>query len=227
MSPFPEKKLVVADETKQKTVREEPYGAGQRTLYHVPIIHTQADMGDLGESIRRSNLQALGRAAWQKKRAAVDRMWTAIETFINDLDLDFKTVRLYQDGLPVCGRERDIVVALAGRGSRNHQLLLNLTKKGASIVGTESPELLIEEYRLLKAHMSPQKILRFPRAADRDRSRSAELLQKRDRFIAMRINNTLQSRETGILFLGMLHSLESLLADNIRVISVPPDCKGT
>jgi hypothetical protein len=49
---------------------------------------------------------------------------------------------------------------------------------------------------------------------------SEELLKKRDRFIARRINSTLRPGETGILFLGMLHSLAALLDEDIRVIPV-------
>lgn len=197
-----------------------------RTLYHFPIIHTQADMGALGEDIRRSALQELGRAAWRKKLDVVDRMWTAIERFIDALELDYQKVRLYQDGLPVCGREAVIVAELAAQGSRNHQLLSNLAKRGAIIMGTESAELLVEEYRLLKKRMSKNKGS-LPACADEgDRLHSAALLQRRDRYIATRINHTLQSRETGFLFLGMLHSLERLLARDIRLISVPPMAKG-
>jgi hypothetical protein len=44
------------------------------------------------------------------------------------------------------------------------------------------------------------------------------LLKKRDRYIAGRINTTLGKGETGILFLGMFHSLQGLLDRNIRVI---------
>ncbi len=44
------------------------------------------------------------------------------------------------------------------------------------------------------------------------------LLQRRDQFIGQRINDTLKSGETGILFLGMLHSLERYLKQDVKVI---------
>ena len=44
------------------------------------------------------------------------------------------------------------------------------------------------------------------------------MLKKRDRYIAGRINSTLGKGETGILFLGMLHSLKDLLDRDIHVI---------
>jgi len=44
------------------------------------------------------------------------------------------------------------------------------------------------------------------------------LLAQRDRYIANRIDSTLVAGESGILFLGMLHSLSTLLAKDIRLV---------
>jgi hypothetical protein len=43
------------------------------------------------------------------------------------------------------------------------------------------------------------------------------LLEKRDRYLADRIDRTLSPRETGLVFLGMLHSLTGLLPANVQV----------
>lgn len=176
-------------------------------------------MGGLRETVRRSALQAMGQAAWQRKVAAVDRIWTQFERFIEDLRLPFATVRLYQDGLPVCGKEADIVKELAESDSRNHRLLLRLMERGATVMGTESPELLVEEYELDKKLLSGGN---GPKFEGDPKRLSEELLARRNQFIAQRINSTLRSGETGILFLGMLHSLGNLLDDDIRVIPVRP-----
>lgn len=193
--------------------------ASQRTLYHFAIIHTQADMGGLSETVKRSTLESKGLAVWKRKVAAVDTIWTQIERFIEDLRIPYTTVRLYQDGLPVCGREADIVRELAEGASRNHRLLLRLLEKGATIMGTESSELLVEEYKLAKKLLAGMECLE---SGDSPKSSSEELLVERDRFIARRINSTLLPGETGILFLGMLHSLANLLDEDIRVVSVQP-----
>jgi pheromone shutdown protein TraB len=50
------------------------------------------------------------------------------------------------------------------------------------------------------------------------RALSEALLQRRDQFMAQRIHETLKSGETGILFLGMLHSLERYLNPDVKVI---------
>jgi hypothetical protein len=152
-----------------------------------------------------------------RKTAAIDHIWTEIEATIDALALSFDRVRLYQDGLPVCGREAEIVTELARAGSRNHQLLLRLMAQGAVLMGTEEGDLLVQEYQLAKQSLTTPP----PRAAAlaaRQRALSEALLQHRDHFIAQRINATLKSGETGILFLGMLHSLERNLHPDVLVI---------
>ena len=193
-------------------------GVSIRTLIYIPIIHTETDMGTLGESIRRSTLQKFGRRGLKRKEDMIDNLWTEIERIIDTFDLSYEEVRLYQDGLPVCGREAEIVTELAKAGSRNHRLLLLLMKRGAMITGTESLELLMEEYELDK------QILAVTGAREKARievSRKAmidSLLKRRDRFISDRINSTLCAGKTGILFIGMLHSLRNTLDNDVNVI---------
>jgi hypothetical protein len=188
-----------------------------RTLIYFPIVHTQVDMGALKESVARATLEKVGRAGLARKAAAVDQIWTEIETAIDTLPLSFDRLRLYQDGLPVCGREAEIVTELAQAGSRNHQLLLRLMAQGAVLMGTESSDLLVQEYQLARQSLTT----RAPRAAGvaaARRASSQALLQRRDQFMAQRIDETLKNGEIGILFLGMLHSLEGYLHPDVKVI---------
>lgn len=207
----------VVDPTSQHRMSEHNSRQHSRTLFYFPIIHTQADMGALRESVVRDTLEKMGRIGFGRKMAAIERFWTEVEGAIETLALSFEGVRLYQDGLPVCGREAEIVTELARKGNRNHQLLLRLKGRGATIMGTESPDLLVQEYQMAKQSLGA----RPPRAAGVAAQRRAltdDLLQRRDRFIAQRINETLKPGETGILFLGMLHSLEGYLHQDIKVI---------
>jgi hypothetical protein len=188
-----------------------------RTLYYFPIIHTQADMGALREAVVRETLEKMGRIGFDRKMAVIDRFWTEVEQALEALALSFESLRLYQDGLPVCGREAEIVTELAQAGSRNYQLLLRLMTRGATLMGTESADLLVQEYQMAKKSLAA----RPPRAAGvaaQRRALTQDLLQRRDRFIAQRINETLTPGETGILFLGMLHSLAGYLHQDVRVI---------
>jgi hypothetical protein len=202
----------------QNLIPGQGFAAGHsRTLICFPIVHTQMDMGALQESVARATLEKVGRAGLVRKNAAIDQIWTKIEAAIDALALSFDRVRLYQDGLPVCGREAEIVTELAQAGSRNHQLLLRLMAQGAVLMGTESGDLLVKEYQLAKQSLTT----RPPRAAGvaaRRRASSEALLQRRDQFMAQRINETLKNGETGILFLGMLHSLEQRLHPDVLVI---------
>ena len=81
-------------------------------------------------------------------------------------------------------------------------------------MGTESPELLVEEYQLAMATFASS-----ASAADRSTLTNLRdaLLLKRDRFIADRINATLAAGEHGILFMGMLHAVSAYLDADIRV----------
>jgi len=203
---------------------------GPRTLIYLPIVHTQADLGSLGESVKRAAVKKSGTAAWRRKAQAIDKLWTGIEQVIDALQLDYARVRLYQDGLPVCGREVEIVRDLARRGSRNHQLLARLMARGATLMGTESSDLLVQEYQLARKALAggasgPASPARKPGESDAVDA----VLESRNRYIAARINATLRPGETGILFLGMLHSLKGRLDPDIQVIyplKPPPEERG-
>jgi len=174
-------------------------------------------MGGLQESIRQVTVEKLGEEGWTHNIRTINRLWEDISQRIKEWNLPYAQVRLYQDGLPVCGREKDIVKDLAAAGSQNHRLLLDLMEKGATLMGTESPELLLEEYGLIQQVLAVDDPAEAGRIKEQQQSLSCQLLKKRDQYIAARINCTLGSGETGILFLGMLHSLEGLLARDIQL----------
>jgi hypothetical protein len=188
-----------------------------RRLIHLPIIHTQADMGALSGAIKEMTIQKLGQKGWERNVHLIDEIWTRIEEAIDSWALPWERVRLYQDGLPICGREAEILADLAKAGSRNHRLLLRLQERGAMLMGTESADLLVREYKLVKEIVAADGSPKALRPKARHRTLSQALLKERDQAIAQRINATLRPGETGLLFLGMLHSLEGLLAQDIRV----------
>ena len=185
-----------------------------RTLIYVPILHTAEDLGSLRDSVRLASVKKVGRMGWKRKSETIESIWRETEKAVENLDLPWDQVRIYQDGLPVCGRESELVAEIAKTGSRNYRLVLDLINRGAKIIGTESLELLMEEYdeakRLLDS--KPEQGSRRRRPGD------DPLLLRRDKFISARINETLQSGETGIVFLGMLHSLKPWLDPSIQVV---------
>jgi len=190
--------------SEEKTEASKP----RRRLYYVPILHSGAELGGLEQDVRRR----MGEEVFQQRQSVINAAWDRVEMWAATLEPSLARYKLYQDGLPLCGKEEQIVRDLAAKQSRNHRLLLRLIERGATLLGTESPELLVSEYELAKAILSPD--------ADRKALEpvAADLLAKRDAFIAQRINQTLGEGEFGILFVGLLHNVHRGLMPDIELV---------
>jgi len=190
-----------------------------RSLIYVPIVHSEVDLGSAGGEVRRRYQEAFGPSAWKRRFSSVEAMWDGIAEKLRALPVEWPRTRLYQDGLPVCGREAEIVRDLARQGSRNHQLLLEAMERGATLMGTESAALVVAEYRRV------QKLIEAARLPDETsdeialelKAEGERLLKERDAFMASRIDATLQVGETGILFVGLLHEVDELLSQGFEV----------
>lgn len=181
-----------------------------RRLIYIPIIHTEVDMGSLAESLKKEYIKKYGIHKWEQHLKKINDLWTGIEERLNQKNLRYNQVRVYQDGLPVCGKELQIVQDIADSGGRNHQLLLKLLQKGATVMGTEDPALLIKEYQLIKDAAARK-------GAEKGTDGRSDYLAERDAFIANRIDKTLKDGETGVLFLGMLHKVDEKLPSDIVI----------
>ncbi|MGO9771835.1 MAG: hypothetical protein ACLPSW_20270 [Roseiarcus sp.] len=173
-------------------------------LIYVPVVHSTAEMGSAAPAYKAAFVARYGESKWAERSAEFDAVWRAIADEITTFGFDFKRVKLYQDSLPVCGHESELVRDLAAQGSCNHQLLERLMREGATLVGSESPTLLLDEYRLLQS-------------SERTEAQAAALLEARDRFIAARIDATLRDDEDGVLFIGALHKVAKFLPPRIKV----------
>lgn len=188
-----------------------------RTLIYVPIVHSEVDLGSMGDEVRRRFEEAFGPGEWTRRYASVEAMWDGLRTKIFELLLSWPHTRLYQDGLPVCGRESEIVRDLAAQGSRNYQLLAELMARGAILMGTEDPELMVAEYRRIQSLVQAAQRCEPDSVVEKLKHEGEDILRKRDAFIAHRIETTLQEGETGILFLGMLHRVDEQLNGSFDV----------
>ncbi len=188
-----------------------------RKLIYVPVIHSEADMGTKAEPHKKEFTDQFGVRVWNEHIKAVDEMWTGIAHRFRKMDVDHSNVRIYQDGLPLCGREMDIVRDVAAQGSQNHRLVLSLVKRGASLEGTEDIQLLLEEYHYIQAICREHEPAEKRRKAKSLSMKRKTLLRQRDRFIARRIDKTLKEDETGILFAGMAHRVDKYLPKDINV----------
>ena len=192
-----------------------------RTLIVIPIIHTEQDMGSLLERIKQDYVTRYGHEKWTEHLKSIDEVWSGIRRMIAALELPYASVRLYQDGLPLCGKEADIVKDVAARGGRNHQLLVELMEQGARLMGTEDPDLLLQEYQFHQDALGGGEQGHESQREDQSR----KLLSKRDRFMAGRVNATLSAGEIGLLFVGMAHSVEPLLDADILVRHLLPSLR--
>lgn len=192
-----------------------------RTIIVIPIIHTEQDMGSLLEQTRQVYVNRYGQDKWIEHLKSIDEVWLGIHQMIKSLELPYSTVRLYQDGLPLCGKEADIVKDVAAQGSKNYQLLLELMALSAHLMGTEDPRLLLQEYQFHQGTLRDAN----PEHEQQREEQSRRLLLERDRFIANRINATLLAGEIGLLFLGLAHSVETLLDADILVRQLLPSLR--
>ena len=189
-----------------------------RSLVHIPIVHGHAEMGSARNTVRRAYVDRGGEHAWEMSRLAIAEFWDAIENAMDSLRVDYRKTRLYQDGLPTCGLEEKIVHDLAMEGAPNYRVLRKLMERGATLEGTEDPDLLRTEYELIMKAAATAHDAGWPEARA---TQFQDLLNQRDHFIARRIDRTLARGEVGILFLGALHRAVRWLPDNVAVFSLP------
>jgi RNase P subunit RPR2 len=165
-------------------------------------------------TLKDEYIRRFGTQKWEEHNSIIEDFWQGIRNKVFDLNLDYPNTRLYQDGLPVCGKEMDLVQELVKMGSRNHQILMELIQLGAKLEGTEDPKLLLEEYDYLKkasADLDKKQVeRRYQRLAK-------SILQKRDVYIGQRIDKTLREGETGLLFIGITHRVNEKLPKDIEI----------
>ena len=177
-----------------------------RTLMIVPIVHSREDMGSLAPDSVRGVAEATRRGA---------AFWSALRERMKSLGQDWNGVKVYQDGLPDTLPELvDRIVAKAP--GQNYELLRWLLGRGATVLGTENPKLLMEERALLRAIGDASRTAKA-RAKAAYARRASALLDERDGYIARRIDATLGEGQTGILFIGAAHQVEKHLPPDVMV----------
>lgn len=190
-----------------------------KKLYLVPIIHMSADMGSLALALNEEAAVGLGQELWQKHKEIISRFWDAIANFFNSLDV--QGYKIYQDGLVADGSEGHRIIEEGIKlGSKNYEIIGKLLEKGAIVIKTEDPALVKQEHSYL-AKIAKAKYRRGKEvAALRYKLAQGKLLKERDDFIAKIIDITLGQGETGILFIGAYHNVQTRLPEDIQLIEV-------
>ncbi|MDI6761736.1 MAG: hypothetical protein QME83_01770 [Thermodesulfobacteriota bacterium] len=171
-------------------------------------------MGSMYGTLKAEYIKRYGKKKWEEHNRVIEDFWQGIRKKVFELGLDYQNTRLYQDGLPVCGKELDLVQELVKMGSRNHQILMELIQLGTKLEGTEDPKLLLEEYAYLKNASAD---LDKPKVKRRYQQLAKSILQKRDSYISQRIDKTLREGETGLLFIGITHRVNEKLPKDIEI----------
>lgn len=190
-----------------------------RTLFYVPIIHTGPDLGSLSEEVNKRGIKELGEKVWKEHLSTVDAFWKMIADYFNRIDA--MGVKIYQDGM--VGEDevgKEIVETGAKCGSKNHELVLNLMKRGAVLVKTEDFKLVKKERDRLVAIIQAKSIIQKLIAFIKYILVKNRLLNQRDEFIAKRINETLGHHEAAILFIGAYHNIKGRLFKDILIKQV-------
>jgi len=187
-----------------------------RTLIYVPVIHTSADLGSMAKDISKRGIRDLGEEIWTKHRKTVEGFWGTISDYFDSIDVN--GMKIYQDGM-VAEDEvgKQIAKDTAKAGSKNYQLILKLLERGAVLMKTEDFKLVKQEYDRLLAITQAKSITRKIIAFVKYKLVKAILLNKRDAFIAKRIDETLGPDEKGILFIGAFHKIKKRLPKTIQV----------
>ncbi|HAZ09988.1 MAG TPA: hypothetical protein DCY56_02635, partial [Candidatus Omnitrophica bacterium] len=167
-----------------------------RTLIYVPVIHTSADLGSLAKDVTKRGIADLGEDVWRQHQRTVEGFWDAISDYF--ISVDVSGMKIYQDGMVAEGEIGEKIVEEGlNLGSRNYELVARLLKRGATLVKTEDFNLVKEErdklLKITQAKTKFEKLFGFIKY----RLTKNTLLNKRDRFIAQRIDESLPQDQTG------------------------------
>ncbi|MBI4743339.1 MAG: hypothetical protein HY776_00665 [Actinobacteria bacterium] len=187
-----------------------------RTLIYVPIIHTSADLGSLAKDVNKKGVADLGEEVWREHRKTVEGFWDVIALYFNHID--GLGVKIYQDGM-VAGDEagKRIVEEGVRLGSKNYELISKLLKEGAILIKTEDFNLVKKEFDGLFAITLAKSVTQKIIALIKYKFIKNRLLEKRDKFIAQRINETLNDGEKGVIFIGAFHDVKKWLSGDIQI----------
>ena len=192
-----------------------------RTLIYVPIIHSSADMGSMGKELNKKGISEFGEDVWKTHIDTVNGFWEAIEYYFETIDIYIKGTKIYQDGMFVDGEfAMKIIEESIKLGSKNYEIVLNLINRGAILIKTEDFKLVKEEYDGLQSIVKSKSNIKKLIALLKYKILKPRLLNRRDKFIAGRIAETLGPYETGILFIGAYHNIIKRLPKDITVVEL-------
>jgi hypothetical protein len=183
---------------------------GQRVLVMVPAVREAAELDRLPAGIGAAEDAGAGDAPDDPVR----RYYRGLTHWVRALPHPIARLRLYHEGMPVCGKELLIARQLADQGSASHQMLLDLLDSGAMLAGSESTSLLMADYQ---DQLHTAEHADTPSVAALTRECDARRADARDQKLAARIDQTLRCGEWGLLLLALGRDISKHLPADITV----------
>ncbi len=173
-----------------------------RSLLVIPIMHTDT------EAEIPIN---------QKRESVVRSYWEEVRSYLLATVTEPSELVVYQDSLPDFPEEdlQHFIDSMTDIDSINYEILHWLQSKGARIVGTEDPQLVVEHSHFIQHYLALE--------AEGQQVREEYLkgdkiyVTKRDQYIARRIDQTLPPGKVGLLFIGVAHRPWEYLPGDIEV----------
>lgn len=189
-----------------------------RKLIYVPVVHTEADMGSLAKKLYQTKLSGSAEKRRRQHAQTVIDYWDSIETFFNGLSIPGNGLKIYQDGMFADGNMALAILKEGVKsGSRNSIIVQKLIDRGATLIKTEDYKLVKAEYDQIQLIVkAPNRFWQYFHLM-KYKMLKPSMLKKRDCFIAATIDETLQTDQLGILFIGAYHNIAKRLPADIEI----------
>ena len=190
-----------------------------KTLILVPVIHMSSDMGSLAKDLSKRGIADLGEELWKEHIKTVETFWDELSHYFDTIHVS--GMKIYQDGMIAEGEVGQTIVQEGVKsGSKNYELVSKLLKRGAILIKTEDFKLVKKERDMLIAITQAKSLTKKLIAFMKYKVTKNILLNKRDKFIAGRVGETLKLVETGIIFIGAYHNIKGRLPKDIRITEI-------
>jgi hypothetical protein len=190
-----------------------------KTLILVPVVHMSSDMGSLAKDLDRRGIADLGEELWKEHIKTVETYWDELSHYFDTMHVS--DMKIYQDGMIAEGEVGQMIVQEGVKsGSKNYELVSELLKRGGFLVKTEDYKLVKKERDRLIAITQAKSLTKKLIAFMKYKVTKNSLLNKRDEFIARRVDETLNQDETGIIFIGAYHNIKGRLSKDVRIMEI-------
>lgn len=184
-----------------------------RKIYYIPMVHSPEELGNIGETVIRTQEQVFGKKQTAALLKEVGEYWKLVEQRVRFGAGLFRSaiaskLHIFVDGLPN-GREdlvEKTVNDLVAQGEiPAYQIIGELKAAGATVHGTENMGYLLKETAYWKTLVARQRTS--------DPQFEKELLENRDKAIIARVHEVVPDDESAIVFIGRLHNVVEPLTE--------------